>query len=99
MGDQKKSFETVWDRWYTARKKIYDTCATWNAPAVAFDNPEQSLFAGKGLIDIFLPITSNYKFCGFDIMDSYNCFDIYKGTDIIKDLENYPLHLSKVFEL
>jgi modulator of drug activity B len=79
--------------------KKFMICATWNAPAIAFDNPEQSLFAGKGLTDIFLPITSNYRFCGFDIMDSYNCFDIFKGTDIIKDLENYTLHLSKVFGL
>ena len=79
--------------------KKFMICATWNAPAEAFDNPDQYLFAGKGLTDIFLHITSNYRFCGYDIMDSYNCFDIYRLGDIAKDLENYPTHLAEVFNL
>jgi modulator of drug activity B len=79
--------------------KKFMISATWNAPAIAFDNPDQKLFAGKGLTDIFLPITSNYRFCGYDIIDSYNCFDIFKSGDIAKDLENYPKHLAKVFNL
>ncbi|MEZ2443743.1 hypothetical protein AB6805_18590 [Chitinophaga sp. RCC_12] len=41
--------------------------ATWNAPAEAFDNPGNKLFEGKGLSDIFLPITSNYRFCGYEL--------------------------------
>lgn len=56
-------------------------CATWNAPAEAFDNPDHKLFEGKGLSDIFLHITSNYRFCGYDIVDSYNCFDIFRRSD------------------
>ena len=74
-------------------------CATWNAPAEAFDNPNQILFKGKGLADIFLHITSNYRFCGYDIIDSYNCFNIFKCEpgDIVKDLENYPKYLAKAF--
>ncbi len=79
--------------------KKFMICATWNAPAIAFDNPDQQLFAGKGLTDIFLPITSNYRFCGYDIIDSYNCFDIFRNGDITKDLENYPAYLEKVFSL
>ena len=81
--------------------KKFMTCTTWNAPAEAFSNPDQKLFAGKGLTDIFLPITSNYLFCGYDIIDSYNCFDIYRKdrNAIEKDLENYPKHLEKVFQL
>jgi modulator of drug activity B len=81
--------------------KKFMTCTTWNAPAEAFSNPDQKLFAGKGLTDIFLPITSNYRFCGYDIMDSYNCFNIFRKdrNAIEKDLENYPKHLEKVFQL
>lgn len=78
--------------------KKFMISATWNAPAKAFDNPENKLFEGKGLTDIFLPITSNYRFCGYDIIDSYNCFDIYRRSDIAKDLENYPTHLAKVLD-
>ncbi len=79
--------------------KKFMICATWNAPAEAFSNPEHLLFEGNGLTDIFLPITSNYRFCGYDIINSYNCFDIYKSNDIEKALENYPAYLAKVFSL
>jgi len=74
-------------------------CATWNAPAEAFGNPMQVLFKGKTTADLFLPITSNYVFCGCEVVPDYNCFDIYKGEKIPKDLENYPVHLEKVFNL
>jgi modulator of drug activity B len=79
--------------------KKFMICVTWNAPVEAFDDPNQVLFEGKGLTDIYLPITSNYHFCGYDIVDSYSCFNIYRRTDIAKDLENYPAHLAKVFGL
>jgi len=74
--------------------KKFMICATWNAPEEAFDDPNQNLFAGKGLTDIFLPITSNYRFCGYEIIDSYNCFDIYRLGDMADDLQNYPKHLE-----
>lgn len=80
------------------RGKKFMVCATWNAPAEAFDNPENELFEGRGLAEIFLPITSNYRFCGYEIIDSYNCFDIFSRSDIAKDLENYPTHLANVLD-
>ncbi|RZJ50134.1 MAG: flavodoxin family protein [Flavobacterium sp.] len=79
--------------------KKFMICATWNAPAEAFGNPNYKLFEGKNLSDIFLPITSNYRFCGYDIVDSYNCFDIFKNENILKDLENYPNHLEKLLDI
>lgn len=79
--------------------KKFMICATWNAPAEAFDNHSQQLFKGKSTADLFLNITSNYRFCGYDIMPDYNCFDIFKNGNISKDLENYPTHLEEVFDL
>lgn len=79
--------------------KKFMVCATWNAPAEAFDNPDQFLYAGKGLTDIFLPITSNYRFCGFEIIDSYNCFNIFRSNHIAQDIENYPTYLATAFDL
>lgn len=79
--------------------KKFMISATWNAPIEAFDDPNQILLRGKGLTDMFLPITSNYRFCGYDIVDSYNCFNIYRRTDIAKDVENYSTHLAQVFDL
>lgn len=79
--------------------KKFMISATWNAPAEAFDNPVQKLMQGKGTADLFLSITSNYRFCGVEILPDYNCFDIFKNDNIAKDLENYPKHLENVFGL
>jgi modulator of drug activity B len=73
-------------------------CATWNAPSEAFDNPAQRLMQGKSPADLFLNITSN-RFCGYEIMEGYNCFNIFRRSDIAKDLENYPSNLKEVFRL
>lgn len=79
--------------------KKFMICATWNAPAEAFDNPNQQLMLGKGTADLFLNISSNYRFCGYDILKDYNCFDIFRNGNIIQNLENYPSHLASVLEL
>lgn len=74
--------------------KKFMICATWNAPAEAFDNPSQQLLQGKSTSDLFLNITSNYRFCGCEIMPGYHCFDIFKNENIATDIENYPAHLK-----
>ena len=79
--------------------KKFMICATWNAPSEAFDNPSQQLMQGKSTADLFLNITSNYRFCGFEIMEGYNCFDIFRKRPTASDLENYPAHLAEVFNL
>ena len=69
--------------------------ATFNAPAEAFGYPQQNLMNGKNTEDLFLNISSNYKFCGYDILPGFYTFDIYKNPDIQKDLDGYPVHLKK----
>jgi modulator of drug activity B len=75
--------------------KKFMICATWNAPREAFDNPNGVLYAGKGTADLFLHITSNYKFTGYDILPAYGVFDIFKDPDIPRALEDYKRHLEK----
>lgn len=70
--------------------------ATWNAPRDAFDNPDGVLMEGKGTADLFLAITSNYKFCGYDILPDYGAFDIFKqASDIPRALADYERHLEQ----
>jgi modulator of drug activity B len=69
--------------------------ATWNAPREAFDNPNGKLYGGKGTADLFLHITSNYKFCGYDILPAFGIFDIFKNPDVPHALEDYKRHLDK----
>lgn len=63
-------------------------CPTWNAPREAFDNPGGTLLGGKGTADLFLHITSNYRFIGFDILPGFGVFDIFKSPDIPNALED-----------
>lgn len=79
--------------------KKFMACATWNAPQASFNDPNQVLFEGRSTADVLIQITSNYRFCGVDIVPDYNCFDIYKDGDIVGDLENYPKHLEVLFGL
>lgn len=78
--------------------KKFMIAATWNAPAEAFGDKAQMLMQGKTTEDLFLNITSNYRFCGFEIMPGFNCFDIFKRNDIAKDLEAYPDFLEQTFQ-
>jgi modulator of drug activity B len=79
--------------------KKFMVCSTWNAPKASFDDPNQTLFEGRSTADVLIQITSNYRFCGVEIVEDYNCFDIFKDGDIVGDLENYPKHLETVFEI
>ncbi len=45
-------------------------------------NPNGELYGGKGTASLFLHITSNYNFMGFDILPDYGVFDIFKNPDI-----------------
>jgi modulator of drug activity B len=53
------------------RGKKFMISATWNAPREAFDNLNGVLYGGKGTADLFLHITSNHKFTGYDILPNY----------------------------
>lgn len=70
--------------------------ATWNAPRQAFGNPDGVLMGGKGTADLFLAITANYKFVGYDILPDFGAFDIFKqAPDIPRALANYEQHLEQ----
>lgn len=75
--------------------KKFMISATWNAPSAAFDNPDGFLFGGKDTEDLFLHITSNYKFTGYEILPDYGVFDIYRNLDVPRALEDYKRHLDK----
>lgn len=79
--------------------KKFMVSSTWNAPKASFDDPNQMLFEGRSTADVLIQITSNYRFCGVEIVADYNCFDIFKDGDIVGTLEKYPDHLKEVFNL
>jgi modulator of drug activity B len=56
-------------------------CATWNAPREAFDNPMADYTPARERADLFLHITSNYKFTSYGILPDYGVFDIFKNPE------------------
>lgn len=78
--------------------KKYMLSLTWNAPREAFDNPEQVLFSGKSVDDLFVSNTAIYKFCGAQILPSFSCFDVMKAPRISEDMERLKAHLREVLK-
>ncbi|MFG1605201.1 NAD(P)H-dependent oxidoreductase [Actinoplanes sp. NPDC049265] len=70
------------------------TAATWNAPAGIFSNADSVLFEGKSVDDLLLAISTNYKFVGYTILESYGIYDIHH-TDVAAGIEDYATHLDK----
>lgn len=79
--------------------KKFMVSATWNAPRTAFGDTDQVLMQGKTTSDLFLNLTSSYRFVGYEIMPDYGTFDIFRDQKIEEDLENYPKYLAQVFEV
>jgi len=77
--------------------KKYMLSLTWNAPEKAFNDQKQYLFQGKTVDDIFIGNTSNYKFCGVDILPSFSCHDVRKDPHVKSDIERLKKHLDKTF--
>ncbi|RKZ93135.1 MAG: flavodoxin family protein [Gammaproteobacteria bacterium] len=76
--------------------KKYMLSLTWNAPEQAFNDTQQFLFEGKSVDDVFIANTSNYKFCGADILPSFSCYNVVKNPDIEEDINRYQKHLKNI---
>lgn len=77
----------------TNHGKKFLLSSTWNAPDIAFDDKDQYLFQGKSLDDALIAISSVYKFCGFEILPGFACFDVKKNPQIENDLLRYKKRL------
>lgn len=60
--------------------KKFFVASTWNAPTETFGNPNGVLFGEKGIDDVLLNITANYKFIGYDVLDGFSIHDIFRDT-------------------
>lgn len=75
--------------------KKFLVASTWNAPLETFGNPDSVLFEGKGIDDLLLNITANYKFTGYDVLEGYGIHDIFRDTaDISGGLDGYKKYLE-----
>lgn len=77
--------------------KKYMLSATFNAPKNAFDNPDEYLFAGKSLDDLFFPIHCNFRFFAMEKLPTFACFDVVKNPQIEQDLKDFEQHILANF--
>ncbi len=68
--------------------------ATWNAPATIFDDRDGYLLGGKGVDDVLLSISSAYRFAGYDILEHYGVYDIFKDGDVDAGIRGIGAHLD-----
>lgn len=80
----------------TDHGKRFLLSSTWNAPQIAFDDKDQYLFQGKSLDEALIGITSVYKFCGFEILPGFACFDVKKAPQIETNLQQYKKRLLEL---
>lgn len=73
----------------------YLLSVTFNAPAVAFNDPEQYLFQGKSVDDLMIPMHMNYRFFGMSALPTFVSFDVIKNPDTENDLMRYQAHLQQ----
>ncbi len=81
----------------TLKGKKYMFSLTFNAPQEAFDDPEQFLFAGKNVDDLFFPMHMNFRFFGMLALEKFACFDVLKNPDIEHDFKRFEAHLDRIF--
>ena len=66
--------------------KRFMISSTWNAPQAAFNDSEQIVFEGRSIDDALIQISGNYRFCGFEILPGFACFDVRKHPNTTEDL-------------
>ncbi len=79
----------------TLQGKRYMLSLTFNAPQAAFDDPDQYLFQGKGVDDLFFPMHMNFRFFGMEPIDTFVCYDVMKNPSIEQDFRRFQQHLSQ----
>ena len=67
---------------------------TFNAPEDSFDDPEQFLFQGKSIDDLFFPMHMNFRFFGMEPLPTFASFDVMKNAQVENDLNRFRTHLQ-----
>lgn len=83
----------------TLKNTRYMLSATFNAPAEAFDAPNEPFFQGGSVDDLLQPMHLNMKFFGAKAMPTFTAHDVMKDPQTKADLQRYREHLTTHFAL
>ncbi len=63
----------------------------------AFDVPDEYLFQGKSIDDLFYPAHMNFRFFDMQPMKTFACHDVIKNPEVEKDFIRLEDHLNDQF--
>jgi modulator of drug activity B len=81
----------------TLTGKQYMLSLTFNAPQESFNDPNEYLFQGKSVDDLWFPMHMNFRFFGMTALPTFACFDVMKNPDIETDLQRFAIHIDQHF--
>ena len=98
-GRHKETPEEDYGTGGTLNKLPYMLSLTFNAPKGSFDRPDQFLFGGKNVDDLWYPFHMNNRFFDMEqIPDStFATFDVMKNPVVEADHKRFKDHLAKLF--
>lgn len=73
--------------------RSYALSVTSNAPAEAFSDPNQTLFAGRSLDDLLDPVHINFAFFGLQALPTFSAWDVSKAPSVAADFDRFETHL------
>lgn len=76
--------------------KKYMFSLTWNAPSEAFSEKDE-FFEGVGVDGVYLHLHKANQFLGMSALPTFMCNDVVKNPQVEKYLNEYELHLKKIF--
>ena len=79
--------------------KKYMLSLTLNAPKESFNNPDEYLFQGRSIDDLFMPMHMNFRFFAMEPLPTFACYDVMKNPEIEKDLVRFRKHLQECFHI
>lgn len=77
--------------------KQYMLSLTFNAPEESFNDPQEYLFQGKSVDDLFFPMHMNFRFFGMEALPTFACYDVMKAADSESDFRRFEAHLKEHF--
>ena len=81
----------------TLNGKKYMLSLTFNAPEEAFNDPEEYLFQGKSVDDLWFPMHMNFRFFAMESLPTFVCYDVMKNPDIANDFKRFEAHINEHF--
>ena len=78
------------------QNKKYMLSLTWNAPLVAFNDPEQ-FFEGVGVDGLYLHLHKANQFLGMTPLPTFITNDVVKSPDVENEIRRFSEHLIATF--